>query len=190
MKRTVLKFGLISAALSSAMMLATVPFMHRLGFDKGAIVGYTAIVLSFLLVFFGVRSYREENGGRLSFGRGFLIGLLITLSSCAGYVITWEFVYFTLMPDFADKYAAYSIEHLKASGASQEALDVHARQMEDFKRMYANPVMNVAMTFTEPFPVGLLVTVISAAVLRKKAPASAFAEGSGQTAPKHSGGGA
>ena len=51
MKKTVLKFGLLSAALSSAMMLATVPFIHRLGFEKGAIFGYTAIVLSFLLVF-------------------------------------------------------------------------------------------------------------------------------------------
>ena len=168
MKRTVLKFGLISAALSSAMMLATVPFLHRLGFDKGAIVGYTAIVLSFLLVFFGVRSYREANGGRLSFGRGFLVGLLITLISCAGYVVTWEFVYFTLMPDFSEKYAAYSIEHLKASGADQAAIEAHTRRMEDFKRMYNNPLINVAMTFTEPFPVGLVVTLISAAVLRRK----------------------
>jgi Protein of unknown function (DUF4199) len=168
MKKTVLKFGLISAALSSAMMLATVPFIDRLGFDKGAIVGYTAIVLSFLLVFFGVRSYRAANGGRLSFGRGFLVGLLITLISCAGYVITWEFLYFTVMQDFGQKYATYSIEHLKASGASQQAVEAHTRQMEDFKRMYDNPLMNAAMTFTEPFPIGLVVTVISAAVLRKK----------------------
>ena len=168
MKRTVLKFGLISAALSSAMMLATVPFLHRLGFDKGAIVGYTAIVLSFLLVFFGVRSYREENGGRLSFGRGFLVGLLITLISCTGYVVTWEFIYFNIMPDFADQYAAYSIEHLRASGATQAALDAHTSQMKDLKRMLDNPLINAAMTFTEPFPIGLLVTVISAAVLRKK----------------------
>jgi len=57
---------------------------------------------------------------------------------------------------------------VKASGASQEAVDAHARQMEDFKRMYQNPLLNVAMTFSEPFPIGLLVTLISAAVLRKK----------------------
>ena len=168
MKRIVLKYGFISAALSSAMMLATVPFLHKLGFDKGAIVGYTAIVVSFLLVFFGVRSYREANGGRLSFGRGFLVGLLITLISCAGYVVTWEVIYYNWMPDFADKYSAYSIEHLKASGASQEAVDARAREMEDLKRMLDNPLMNAAMTFTEPFPVGLVVTLISAAALRKK----------------------
>jgi len=170
MKKTVLKYGLISAAVSSALMLATLPFVDRIGFDNGLIVGYTAIVLSLLLVFFGVRAYRESSGGGLSFGRGFLVGLLITLISCAGYVITWEFLYFNVMPDFADKYAAYSIEHVKASGASQEAVDAHTRQMQDMKRMLDNPLMNAAMTFTEPFPVGLLVTVISAAVLRKKAP--------------------
>ena len=168
MKKTVLTFGLISAAVSSAMMLLTVPFIDRIGFDKGAVFGYTAIVLSFLLVFFGVRSYRESNGGTLSFGRGFVVGLLITLISCAGYVVTWEFVYFNLMPDFADKYTAYTIEHLKASGANEQAIDATTKRMEDFKRMYNNPLMNAAITFTEPFPIGLVVTLISAAVLRRK----------------------
>jgi len=99
---------------------------------------------------------------------GFLVGLLITLMSCAGYVITWEFLYFNVMPDFADKYSAYSIEHLKASGANQAAIDAQTQQMKEMKRMLDNPLMNAAMTFTEPFPIGLLVTVISAAVLRKK----------------------
>ncbi len=168
MKKTVLTFGFISGALSGAMMLATVPFIDRIGFDKGAIVGYTAIVLSFLLVFFGVRSYRENNGGKMTFGRGFAVGLLITLISCVCYVVTWEFVYFTLMPDFVDKYTAYAIEHARASGASQAAIDATARQMEGFRKMYDNPLMNAAITFTEPFPIGLLVTLVSAAVLRKK----------------------
>ena len=168
MKKTVLTFGFISGALSGAMMLATLPFIDRIGFDRGAVVGYTAIVLSFLLVFFGVRSYRENNGGKMTFGRGFAVGLLITLISCVCYVITWEFIYFTLMPDFVDKYAAYAIEHARASGASQASIDATARQMESFRKMYANPFLNFAMTFTEPFPIGLLVTLVSAAVLRKK----------------------
>jgi len=34
------------------------------------------------------------------------------------YVASWEIAYFKFMPDFADKYAAYSIEKAKASGAS------------------------------------------------------------------------
>lgn len=168
MKKTVLTFGLISGAVSSAMMLLTLPFIDRIGFDKGEILGYTTIVLSFLLVFFGVRSYREQSGGAMSFGRGFTVGLLITLISCTCYVLTWEVIYFKLMPDFVEKYSAYTVEHLKASGASQKSIDASVKQMQDFKLMYANPLVNAAITFTEPFPIGLVVTLISAAVLRKK----------------------
>jgi len=160
--------------VSSVMMLLTVPFMDRITrSDLGEYVGYTLILLSFLLVFFGVRSYRDNvGGGTVTFGRAFTVGILITLLSCVGYVITWEFIYFTLVPDFADKYAAYAVEHARASGASAQAIDETTRQMEAFKVMYNKPLMNAAVTFLEPFPIGLLVTVVSAAVLRKKAPSA------------------
>lgn len=169
MKRVVLTFGLISGAISSAMMLATLPFADRLFFDYAAVLGYTTIVLSFLLVFFGIRSYRENTaGGSITFGQGFTVGILITLVSCVCYVATWEFIYFKLRPDFVEKYSAYIVEHVKASGASQQEVAAKVQQMESFKVAYDKPWINVAMTFVEPFPIGLLVTVISAAVLRKK----------------------
>ena len=169
MKKTVLTFGLISGAVSSLMMVCTIPFVDRIGFDQGEILGYTTIVLSFLLVFFGVRSYREQvGGGTLTFGKAFAVGLLITLVSCACYVITWEVIYFKFLPDFADKYSAYMVEHVRASGASQQVVDASVQQMRDFKKMYDNPWMNAAITFVEPFPIGFLVTLISAVVLRKK----------------------
>ena len=177
MKKTVLTFGLISGAVSSGMMLLTLPFLDRIGFDRGEILGYTTIVLSFLLVFFGVRSYRETSGGTMTFGRGLAVGLLITLISCACYVVTWEIIYFKLTPDFGEKYSAYVIEHLKASGANQQAIDASARQMQDFQAMLNNPWMNAAITFTEPFPIGLVVTFVSAAVLRKKGEAKKPAVG-------------
>src|SRR6267378_8675288 len=110
MKKTILTFGLISGALSSLMMAATVPFADRIGFDKGAIVGYTAIVLSFLLVFFGIRSYRDNIGnGQITFSKGFAVGISITLISCVFYVVTWEILYFHFLPDFMDKYGAYLV---------------------------------------------------------------------------------
>jgi len=169
MKRIVLTFGLLSAGLSSLMMLLTVPFLDTLGFDHGEIFGYTAILLSFLFVFFGIRSYRENvGGGSVTFGRAFTVGLLITLISCVGYVVTWEFVYFKLAPGFADKYSAYAIEHMRASGASPEKIAETARQMNNLKELFENPLTNAAMTFVEPFPIGLAVTLISAAVLRKR----------------------
>jgi hypothetical protein len=173
MKKTVLTFGLLSGVLSSGMMLATMPFMDRIGFDHGAVIGYTLIVASFLLVFFGVRSYREVNGGTLSFGRGFTVGILITLISCVFYVATWELIYYKLAPGFMEKYSAYVIDTKRASGASQQEVEATTRQMAQFKEMYDKPWVNAALTFTEPFPIGLLVTLVSAGVLRKKpSPAS------------------
>jgi hypothetical protein len=167
MKRTVLVFGSLSGAVSAAMMLATVPFMDRIGFDRGALFGYTAIVLSFLLVFFGIRSYREQHGGTLTFGRGFAVGILITLISCVCYVAAWQVVYFKLAPGFFEKYTAYALEQAKASGATPAEIETKAAEMAEFKVMYDNPLVNAAVTFIEPFPIGLAVTLISAGVLRR-----------------------
>ena len=169
MKKTVLTFGLISGAVSAAMMLTTIPFADAIGWENGEILGYTTIVLSALLIFFGVRSYRENaGGGRMTFGRGFAVGILITLISSACYVGTWELVYYKLMPGFAEKYAAHMVEQAKASGASPQKVAETEQKAKQFKVMYNNPLVNVAMTFTEVFPVGLVITLVSAGLLRKK----------------------
>ena len=166
MKKTVLTYGLISGAIAAVLMLAHVPFMD--GGSKGLIVGYTGIVLSALLILFGVRSYRENVGnGKISFGRGFAVGILIALISAACYVVAWEVVYYT-SPGIADHVFDKQVEELKATGAPQEKIDETAKEVESFKKLYANPFVNVAFTFIEPFPVGLLMTLISAVILRRK----------------------
>ena len=171
MKKTVLTFGLISGVISSLMMVATVPFLHKIGFTQGLVIGYTAIVLSFLLVFFGIRSYRDNVGdGKITFTKAFAVGICITLISCVFYVATWEILYFNFLPrDFMDKYGTQAIEKLKASGASPAAVEAQVQQQKKFKEQYENPLFNSLMTFIEPFPVGLAITLISAAALRKKA---------------------
>jgi hypothetical protein len=172
MKKVVLIFGLLSGAVSSAMMFLTVPFMFKYpAFHKnGEVIGYTAIFLSFLLVFFGIRSYRENAGGTISFGRGTAVGLLITLISCAFYVGSWEIIYFKLMPDFVDRYAAREVVALHEKGATEATIAAKKKEMVQMKALLDNPLTNAAMTFIEPFPVGLLVTLISAAILRKRNP--------------------
>ena len=169
MKKTVLIFGLIGGAVMAAMMFAMMPFVDKIGFDKGAIVGYTTMIVAFMLVFFGIRSYRENVGdGHITFGRAFAVGILITLIACICYVVAWEIIYFKFMPDFANKYASYMIEKARASGASQQVIDAQVQQMKSFKVMYDHPLINAAISFTEPFPVGLIITLVSAAILRKK----------------------
>jgi len=166
MKKTVLTYGLISGVIAAVLMLAHVPFMD--GGSKGLIVGYTGIVLSALLIFFGVRSYRENVGnGKISFGRGFAVGILIALISAACYVAAWEVVYYS-SPGIADHVFDKQVEDLKDQGAPQAEIDAAAVQVESFKKLYANPLVNVAFTFIEPFPVGILMTLISAFILRRK----------------------
>ena len=169
MKKTILTFGLISGAISSLMMVATVPFAHRIGFNKALVVGYTTMVLSFLLVSFGIRSYRDNVGnGHITFKKAFAVGICITLISCIFYVVTWEILYFNFMHDFMDNYGADMIERLKASGASAAAVQVQVEHLKKMKEQYENLLFNSLMTFIEPFPVGLVITIISAGVLRKK----------------------
>ena len=172
MKRIVIIFGVISGVISSALMFLTLPLMHTgaINFSNGYILGYTSIVLSFVLVFFGIRSYRENAGGTITFGRGFSVGILITLISCVFYVASWEFIYFNIMPDFADKYAAHAISDMRQKGATDAAIAAKKVEMEKMKTMLDNPLLNAAMTFIEPFPVGLIVTLVSAAILRRRTP--------------------
>jgi len=168
MKKTVLTFGLISGAIMTALMWGTLPFMDRIGPDRGMIIGYTIIVLSSMLVFFGIRSYRENfGGGEITFGRAFAVGILIILISCALYVISWEILYFGV-PGFAEKFNAMCLAQPQKKGGTPEQVQAAIQQMKDFIAMYQNPFINAAFTFLEPFPIGLIVTLVSALILRKK----------------------
>jgi hypothetical protein len=173
MKKTVLTFGLISGAILSGMMLLTLPFHDAIGFDRGMVVGYTTMVLAFLLVFFGVRSYRDNvAGGSVSFGRAFTVGMLIAGLASLCYVATWEVIYFgNFAPDFTAKYQAYTLDKARAAGASAETLAKKKAELDKFAVMYKNPVINSAMTFLEPLPVALIIALVSAGVLsRRKKP--------------------
>ena len=173
MKRTVLTFGLISGALLSAMMLVMMLFIDQIGMDHGMVIGYTTMVLAFLLVFFGIRSYRDTvGGGQISFARAVGVGVLITVIASVCYVITWEIIYFNFLPDFGDKYAAHAIESVRASGKPPAEIEREIEQMRSMMDLFKNNILfNIAIAFLEPLPVGLVMTLISALVLRKRAPA-------------------
>jgi hypothetical protein len=169
MKKIVLTFGLISGAILSAMLLITLPFQDEIGFDKGAIIGYTSMVLAFLLIFFGVRSYRDNvAGGTVRFGRAFTVGALIAVVASLCYVATWEVIYFKLAPDFTAKYQAHMIEKARADGETEAAIAQKKAEMDKFAKLYDNPAINAAITFLEPLPVALIVALVSAGVLSRR----------------------
>lgn len=168
MRRIVLIFGFLAGAVLSGMMLLTLPFQDQIGFDKGVIVGYTSMVLAFLMVYFGVRSYRDNvAGGQVTFGRAFQVGLLITLIASACYVATWQFIYYKVTPDFVDKYSAYVVEKARSAGAPETEIAVRRAEMEVYRRRMANPLINIAYTLIEPLPIGLLFTFVTAVLLSR-----------------------
>ena len=169
MKKTVWTFGLVSGALVSAMMAVTIPFQDEAGFDHSLVVGYAAIVVSFLLIYFGVRSYRDKvGGGTVSFRRALAVGSLIGLIASVCYVATWQVMYFNYMPNFLTEYGARELEKARAEGASEAALAQQKAELEDFERKYQNPAFNAAVTLMEPLPVALLIALVSAGTLSRK----------------------
>jgi len=169
MRKITVTFGLISGAISSLMMIAVVTFGGRIGFDRGAIISNTSIVLSFLMVFVGIRTYRDNIGdGQITFLKAFAVGLSITLISCIFYVVTWEVIYYNFLPGFWDAYGAHLVQKLTASGASPAAVQAKLEQVRKYKELYKNPFFNAVFTFIHPFPIGLVITLFSALVLRRK----------------------
>lgn len=172
MKKTVWTFGLIAGAILSAMMLITVPFHDAIGFDRAEILGYTTMVAAFLLIFFGVRSYRDNvRNGRLSFGRALGVGVLIAIVASVCYAATWEVVYFGVIGakgDFFAKYQEYQVAKARESGATQAQIEKTQADNRHLAELYNNPVINFGMTLLEPLPVGLVLSLISAGVLSRR----------------------
>lgn len=159
MRRIVLTFGLISGVVLSAMFLMTWPFLDKIG-DAGALLGYATMVAVSPLVYFGVRRLRDESGGRIRFGRAFLAGMLIVCVSNTCYSAMWQVMYRNFAPDFYEKWGEKALAGARAKGASEAELAKQKADMDGYIKMYRNPVLNFALTFMEPMPVGLLAALI------------------------------
>jgi hypothetical protein len=167
MRKTVLTFGLISGAILAAMMVITIPLQD--GSDRALVVGYTSMVLGFLLIFFGVRSYRDNvGGGQVRFGRAFAVGALIAAVASLCYVATWEVIYFNFEPDYMVKYEAHALDQARANGETDAAIARKKVELDKYAELYRNPAINAAMTFLEPAPVGLVMALVSAGLLSRR----------------------
>lgn len=168
MKKTVWTFGLISGAIMAVLMSATMPFVDALG-KHSYLVGYAGIVAGFLCIYFGVRAYRDNVlGGQIGFGRAFGTGLLIAVIGSLCYVATWEVLYYRFMPDFYAKYAQSTVDKARTSGRSDAEVAQVRTAMDAMVKHADNPAWVAGMTFIEPFPVGFVIALVSAGVLRRK----------------------
>ena len=172
MKKNIIICGLIAGIIVSGLMLVSVNFISHqdnVDYNTSLVIGYASMLIAFSLVYVGIRNYRDKyNGGVISFGKAFKIGIMIVLIASTMYVAAWLIDYFFFIPDFMEKYSAHVLADLKAGGASQIEIDKQTKEMASFGEMYKNPFFNVLMTYAEILPVGLIVTVISSLILKRK----------------------
>ena len=170
MKKIVLTFGLLAGAIMSGMFLITMPFHEEIGNTAGMVLGYASMIAAFLLIFFGVRQYRDFVGdGVVSFGRAVKVGALIALVASACYVATWQVIYFGgFAPNYLENYQAKAIEQSRAEGKSEAEIQKEIAEQKVWMERYQNPIINSAITFLEPLPVAIIMVLISAAVLKRR----------------------
>ena len=172
MKNIVLKYGILSGlivAIGSAIHLLRMNDREHLDLSGSQVIGYTVMVVAFIAVFFGIRAYRDQQGGVITFGRAFKVGILTALVTCAMYVIGWQILYYGFMPDFGEKYTAAFVTQMQDEGKSAAEIATARAELAKFWELYQNPLVNIGITFIEIFPVALVMVLISAAILRRKA---------------------
>lgn len=171
MKKVILVYGLIAGLIVGAMFFVTAPFYDNgtLNFDNGMWVGYTSMVIALSLILFGVKSYRDNySEGVISFGTAFKIGILITLVASVIYALSWEAAYNTVSKGYSEAMSKHYIEKARQGGKSEAEVAKATAEMKEFTTMYENPLIRFGMTLLEIFPVGLIISLISAGLLRKK----------------------
>ncbi|MBS1524757.1 MAG: DUF4199 domain-containing protein [Bacteroidetes bacterium] len=168
MKKTII-YGLIAGLFVTLVMDIGMANIYDTDKQGSMLFGYTTMLVAFSLIFVSIKSYRDRNGGFISFGRAFQIGLWISLIASTMYVMGWMIEYYVFFPDFYDKSEIHSLAKMKAAGATPALVQAKEQYYDQVKQMVKNPVVHVLMTYVEILPVGLLVSVVAALILKRRA---------------------
>ena len=170
MQKNILIYGLISGLIISALMAVNLSMCVKSGDFEGSMwIGYASMLIAFSMIFVGIKNYRDKyKGGVISFGKAFKVGFFITLIASSIYVVVWLIEERLFFPDFIDRYTANEIKKLQSSGISTTDLASKTKDLEQAKEMYKNPILKILFTYAEILPVGLVVTLISALILKRK----------------------
>ena len=166
MQRIILTYGAIAGFAVIITMVIGLTVLGSQQFTEW--LGFLVMIVGLSLIFFGIKAFRDvEQGGVITFGKAVLVGTGIAAVAGVAYVAVWE-VYLA-MTDYAfiNQYTEAIIEERRAAGASDAQMTEVIASMDRMKEQYANPLTRLPWTFIEIFPVGLLISLISAAVLRK-----------------------
>jgi len=170
MKKTVWVFGSI-AGLIFVLWMATIytACYNSSSMEANMWMGYGCMVVAFSFVFVGIKNFRDKyNGGAITFGKAFKVGLYIALIGSSAYVLAWLVDFYVFMPDFMDKYVAHELLRAKNHGATIAQLNEKKAQMQTYVNLYKTPFGVIAATYLEVLPVGLVIDLIAALILKPK----------------------
>ena len=164
----ILKYGLVAGVVVGGIMFGvTVASGGEFPVEYGMLIGYGSMLLALSAIFVGIKRHRDDTlGGVIRFWPAFGMGLAISFIAGVFYVLAWEASQAITHADFATVYSNSVLEQARAAGKSAAELAKLSAEMAQFKLQYANPAWRMGMTFTEIFPVGVLVSLVSAALLR------------------------
>jgi amino acid transporter len=168
MKKNVLIFGIILGALLCIPWLIMVNMLYtNPEFKSNDLLRYAILVVIYSLIFVGIRNYRNKESGRfISFGKAFKVGTMITLVAATLYVVAWHIAYYFFVPDFMEVFT----QHVLYQCTTEAELAAKTKEMENFARLYENPLLMILLTYAEVLPIGLVVTLISSLILKNKKP--------------------
>lgn len=167
MPRSILIFGAIAGLLTAAPLFSFVIFQGAGVGESSQLIGYGVMLAALSLIFVGVKSYRDKaQGGVIKFLPAFLMGLGISAIAGIVYVVGWEITLALTNYAFVDDYSAALLEAARAKGASAAELEAKAAEVAHFAQQYMNPLFRVPITFIEIFPVGVIISLVSALLLR------------------------
>ena len=167
MVRIALIYGAIAGTIVIAAMTLGIVLDGGQGHTGSQLFGYTIMIVALTLIFIGVKRHRDGNlGGVIKFAPAFGLGLPIACVAGVFYVVSWEIYLASTDYAFMSDYTAAIVEKRTAEGASAAELDKLIADMTAMTENYKNPLFRLPITFLEIFPVGLLVALVSAALLR------------------------
>ncbi len=167
MGRIISVYGLIAAFIVIIGWNFGIWFVPE-GGAAGMVAGYLSMLVATSFVFVGVKRYRDtELGGVIRFWPAFWLGLGIASVAAIAYVFSWEVYMWKTDYAFMNEYIAGYLKDLEASGASAAEIAKQSAEMQKFARQYEQPLFRMLITLSEFAPIGLLVPLVSAALLRK-----------------------
>jgi len=167
MQKIAITYGILSGTITIATLILGLVVSDGGSFLSSEIFGYLTMIVALSMIFIGIKRYRDQQlGGVIRFLPAFAMGLAIAVIAAIIYTFVWELYLMTSDYDFIDSYVNSAIEAKRAAGLSADKLAQEIAALEKMRSDYGKIYIRIPMTFLEIFPVGLIIALLSAALLR------------------------